>query len=106
MMKHAARMKKTFLLLALAVCVVFSVGFAENLAANSLDHDCCKKEEKGCLPCLKIETARRFLRILKFAIFAMFFAAHLLFYAQAPEKHAEYNTCFLSPITLKVRFNT
>jgi hypothetical protein len=76
------------------------------LAAQDLNHTCCTTEETGCLPCLQIETAKSFFRTLKLVIFFVLFAAHLLSRIQAPKKYAEYHSYFLSPIALKVRFNS
>jgi len=100
------RSKKTVFFLILVISVVFSVGFTEILAANNLDHDCCKKEEKGCLPCLKIEIAKRFLRIIKLAGIVLFFSGPLFFPIRIIQKDTGFNPCSLSSIEMKVRFNT
>jgi hypothetical protein len=102
----ALDLKRTILLLVLAICIVFSVFLAITLATQNLNHACCKTEESGCLPCLQIETAKNFFRVLKLAIFFMLFAAHRLLHALAPEKRAENIVYRFSPIALKVRFNS
>ena len=105
-LEYMLRSKKTVFFLVLVISVVFSVGFTEILAANNLDHDCCKKEEKGCLPCLKIEMAKRFLRVLKLAGIVLFFNWLLFFPIRIIQKDADYKLYHLSSIVMKVRFNT
>ena len=101
----ALDLKRKILLLALAICLVFSLAFTISLAAKSIDHACCKIEKNECLPCLQIETAKSFFRILKLAILFVLFAVHVAFRAQTSIKYPEYNTSLISPITLKIRFN-
>jgi len=97
---------KKVLLLALAACVVFSIFLTVIVTAQSLNHACCKTEESGCLPCLQIEAANNFFRTLKLLIFFALFAAHQMSRTQAPRKYPESNSFFLSPVALKVRFNS
>jgi hypothetical protein len=91
------------LFLALAVCIAFSVVFAENLAAADIDHDCIGE---SCPYCLHIETAKSFLKALKTAGSFTFFPGHLVFTAKTFENNAECTTYSQSPIALKVRFNS
>jgi len=99
-------LKRKFLLLVLGICIVFSVAFAISLAAQSFNHICCKTEKSGCLPCAQIETANSFFKTLKLAILFVFFAAGLVFYIRTSEKYIKNDIYHLSPVTLKVRFNT
>jgi len=102
----AVDMKRKILLLALAVCIVFSIFFTIILLTQSLNHACCVTEKSECLPCLQIEAAKNFFRTLKLVIFFALFAAHLLFRTQDPQKSTENNVYIFSPIALKVRFNS
>ena len=99
-------LKRKVLLLALAVCVLFSIFFTVILVAQSLNHACCVIEKNECLPCLQIEAAKNFFRTLKLVILFVLFTAHLLFRAQNPQKSVENNVYIFSPIALKVRFNS
>jgi hypothetical protein len=95
--------KRKMLFLALAVCIGFSVVFAESLAAGDIDHDCIGE---SCPYCLHIETAQGFLKALKTAGSCTFFTGHLVFTATIPENNTECTTYSHSPIALKVRFNS
>ena len=97
--------KRTILLPALAFCVVFSIFSAETLNAANLDHDCIG-EANDCRICLQIEAANCFLKTFGLAGIVLFFAARLMFPAQTPQKDTGFNFYPLSPIALKVRFNT
>jgi ABC-type spermidine/putrescine transport system permease subunit I len=96
------RSKSKILLFLLAVCFVFSVFFAETMIAAEYNHDCTGE---GCRVCLQIEVAQYFLKTLKFAGIGLFLAVCLAFSVQIPKKPAHF-TPFLSPVTLKVRFNS
>jgi hypothetical protein len=96
------RSKNKTLLFFLAVCIAFSVVFAETMIAAEYNHDCT---EKDCPVCLQIEAAQYFLKTLKFAGIGLFLAVFLAFSVQIRKKLA-YFTPFLSPVTLKVRFNS
>ena len=89
------------LFLALAACMAFSVVFTGNLAAGDLDHDCIGE---NCPICLAIKAGQNFLKTLKFAGFLLF-TVFLTLFAHISKKHIV-NACPLSPITLKVRFNS
>ena len=90
-------------LLALAVCIAFSVVFAGNLAAGIIYHDCIGE---NCSDCLHIETAKGFLKALKTAGSFSSLTGHLVFTAGTPENSAECYTYPHSPVALKVRFNS
>jgi len=94
-------LNKRTLLLALAVCVAFSVVFAENLAAVDIDHDCIGP---NCPVCLAVKAGQNLLKTLKFAG-SLLFAVFLTFFAQISKRHIGLNASPLSPIALKVRFN-
>jgi hypothetical protein len=98
-----SRSKKKILLLALAICIAFSVVFAGNLAATEIDHDCTGE---NCPVCLHIETAKGFLKTLKTAGSFSSITGHLTLTAKIPEDNAECNIYPHSPIALKVRFNS
>ena len=111
----AFRQKRNILLLALAACVVFPVFFTETMTVVELDHECaakegnCRKtptEEEICQPCLRIEAAMHFLKNLKPALVVVSSAMPLLVSAHTPEHYSYVHFYFLSPVELKVRFNT
>jgi len=91
--------KRKIILLALALCLVISVAFAETLIVDSHDHDCTGT---NCLICLRIELAKS----LKLAITTLFFITCLAFSALIPKIYAGLYDYSLSPVMLKVRFNT
>ena len=90
------------LFLALAMCIAFSVVFAENLAAGNSDHDC---RGVDCPVCLVIKAEQNFLKTLKFTGFLLF-AAFLTLFAPIFKRYTGLNPDPLSPVTLKVRFNS
>jgi hypothetical protein len=91
--------KRKFMLLALVLCLVISVVFAEALISDSHDHDCTGT---NCLICLRIELAKS----LKLAGIALFFIICPAFYALVSKIRTGPNDYSISPILLKVRFNT
>jgi hypothetical protein len=95
------RPKRKALFLTLAVCIVFSVVFAEVLIAGEHEHDCIGE---GCPFCLLIETANNFLKSLKLTALTVFFSFSFL-YGSLLIAHCSLFTTH-SPVTLKVRFNT
>ncbi|MDR0320670.1 MAG: hypothetical protein LBI28_04135 [Treponema sp.] len=97
------RPKRKILFLALAVCIVFSVVFAEVVIADDLDHDCAGE---GCPLCLTIETVHNFIRNLKLGGTAIFLVVCPMFLAQTPPQSAEFAFSLNSPVALKVRFNS
>jgi hypothetical protein len=94
--------KKT-LFLALAVCMVFSVFFAEVLIAKEHDHDC---NGEDCSSCLLIETVNIFLKSLKLEGLTVSLTVGSAFPALSFQKYTAITHCGFSPVTLKVRFNT
>ena len=106
--------KTKILLFALAVCIVFPVFFTETLAVAKLDHDCIEKidschvpeEEENCQPCLQIQAAEHFLKTLRLTIIFSSSPVSSLSFVQTSENLSYHIFCPLSPIELKVRFNT
>jgi cbb3-type cytochrome oxidase subunit 3 len=90
---------RKIILLALALCLVISVVFAETLITGSHDHDCTGT---NCLICLRIEMAKN----LRLASIILFFIACPVFSALVPKIRTGLNDCPISPVLLKVRFNT
>jgi hypothetical protein len=97
------RPQRKILLLALAVCIVFSFVFAEVLIAKEHDHDCIGE---GCPSCLLIEIANIFLKSLKLGGLSGFLAVCPALPVLSFQKYTEIAHCGFSPVTLKVRFNT
>jgi hypothetical protein len=95
------RLQKKVLFIALAVCIVFSVVFAEALIANDLDHVCT---EEGCPFCMAIETVHNYLKSLKLSTLAVFLVFAFLYCSLLPA-HCSLFPAY-SPITQKVRFNS
>ena len=98
-------LKRKNLLLVLAVCTVFSIVSAETLIAAEFDHD-YECTEHSCHICLRIEIAKNFLKILKPASVVLLFASFLILSLEIFKNHAGPDTCPLSPVSLKVRFNS
>jgi hypothetical protein len=99
----ALNLKKKILFLILATCIAFSVVFTVPQTAAILDHDCTNED---CHHCRQIEAAKYFIKIIKLAIIGLFFAVFLTFPAQINKKYAGSADYILSPVTLKVRFNS
>ena len=97
-----------FILLILAVCIAFPVVFAEAVISVNLEHDCCNTTaaDRECIPCLQIEASAGFLKALKMIGVYLFLAACLMFLFQVLIKYRGVVFYPLSPILLKVRFNT
>ena len=91
--------KRKFIFLALALCLVVSVVFAETLIAGSHDHDCTGT---NCPVCTQIEMAKS----LKLASITLLFISCLVFSALIPKIYARLYDYSISPVMLKVRFNT
>ena len=92
-------LKRKIILLALALCLVMSVIFAETLITGSHDHDCIGT---NCPICLRIEIAKN----IKLASLTLLFINCLLSSALIPKIYTELCDYSLSPVMLKVRFNT
>jgi hypothetical protein len=97
------RPKRTVLLLALAVCMAFSVVFAEILVAGDIDHDCIGE---GCPFCITIETVHNFIKNLKLGGLAFFLAVCPVFLIRTSQKFTDFPLSPNSPVALKVRFNS
>ena len=98
-----SRPKRKILLLVLSVCIVFSAVFAETVMAESHEHDCIGE---GCPVCLQIEAANNFLKALKLAICFIYVAVLLAGTVKIPLIYSQFIPCPLSPVSLKVRFNS
>jgi len=97
-----SNLKKTLLLI-LTACIVFTVVFAVPQTAAILDHDCTNE---NCHHCRQIEAAKYFIKIIKLTVIGLFFTAFLTFPTQINKKYARSTYDILSPVTLKVRFNS
>jgi hypothetical protein len=91
--------KRKIILLALALCLVMSVVFAETLISGSHDHDCIGT---NCPICLRIEMAKS----LKLAGITLLFITCPAFSALILKIHTGLNDYSISPVMLKIRFNT
>jgi hypothetical protein len=96
-------MKRKTLFLLLAICIAFSVVFTINQTAAILDHT---HTDHDCPQCRQIEAAKYFIKTIKLAIIGVFFTASLVFSSQTHKKYALSAAYILSPVTLKVRFNS
>jgi len=90
---------RKIILLALALCLVISVVFTETLIAGSHDHDCTGT---NCPICLRIEMAKS----LKLISLTLLFITCPAFSVLIPRISAGLYDYSLSPVMLKVRFNT
>jgi len=95
-------LKKKIPLIVLAVCIFFAVVFTETISADH-DHDCIGTD---CPVCLLIEAGNNFLKTLKITGLLLFTAFLTYFTRVFINKYVWFNTCHLSPVTLKVRFNS
>ena len=91
--------KRKIIFLTLALCLVISVIFSEALVSGSHDHDCIGT---NCPICLQIEMARG----LKLAGIVLFFISCPVFSAVIPKIYTGLYDYSISPVILKVRFNT
>jgi len=100
----------------MAACIAFSVIFTGILAASYLDHDHTEgkihpigpiaKTEPDCPICQKIERAEIFLNALKLASVILLLISCFVFIVQTSNANKTHDACLLSPVALKVRFNT
>jgi hypothetical protein len=107
---------KSFLLLAMAACIAFSIILTGTLIAGCLDHvhsegrvrliGSTAKTEPDCPICQKIERAEIFLKALKLASITLFFIGCFMFIIQTSNTHKTHDAYRFSPVALKVRFNT
>ena len=95
-------LKRKIPLFALATCIFLEVVFAGILSVDTHDHDCIGLD---CSTCLVIKAGQNFLKTLKFTGFLLF-AALLTLFAHIFKNDIGRNAHILSPVTLKVRFNS
>jgi hypothetical protein len=95
------RPQRKVLFLALAVCIAFSVVFAELVIADGFEHDCTGE---GCPFCLTIETVNNFIKSLKLSALTVFLSFTFLYCSLLPVHCSLFPAH--SPIALKVRFNS
>ena len=95
--------RKIPLLITLVVFVFFSVVLTITLSAGDIDHECT---EHNCHICLKIETAKSFIKTLKLASHILLLTGCLLFFAGIYNNHTGHKANLLSPVVLKVRYNS
>ena len=98
-------LKRKIILLTLTFCIAFPAVLTEAITSINLGHDCCPVE-KECSPCLQIEASLCFLKTLKMTGLFFLFAGCLMFLFQVLVKNKGLVCYPLSPILLKVRFNT
>jgi len=94
--------KSKILFLVLIVCIIFTVVFTETILAGHQDHDhdCMGK---GCLICLLIKTVNNFLKPIGIVLL---FTGCLVLCGRILNGDTGLNTFALSPVALKVRFNS
>ncbi|WP_461246735.1 hypothetical protein [Treponema sp. R6D11] len=104
----ASNLKRKVLFLVLAVCIAFSVVFTINQTAAIIDHEHTDPHhtKHDCPNCRQIEAAKYFIKIIRLALVGLFFTIFLVLPSQIQKKDAESDAYILSPVTLKVRFNT
>jgi len=95
--------KRKILLLILAICIAFWVLSAESLIAREHDHICTGA---GCPVCLHIEAVKCLLRTFKLAGLFALFAVCYAFFARTSLIYDEFTRFILTPIGLKVRYNS
>jgi hypothetical protein len=95
--------KRKILILVLAICIVFSVVSAETLISVGHDHECTGH---SCHVCLQIEIVKCFLRTLNLAGIIFFFTAFHSFFTGTLRIINVIYFNILTPIALKVRFNS
>jgi hypothetical protein len=95
--------KRKILLLVLAACIVFSVVSAETLIADEHDHICTGH---SCHVCLQIEIVKCFLRTLNLAGFILLFVVFFPFFSKVQYIYNKFFYYMLTPVALKVRFNS
>ena len=91
------------MLFLLLMSVVFLAIFAEPLSSDGHEHSCT---EQHCPVCLKIEIARGFLKLLILAGIVLLSSGCLTYCVGISKSRGEYKNFTLSPVALKVRFNS
>ena len=92
--------KTKILFLVLALCFIFSIVLTEVIIAGSHDHDCTGKE---CPVCLVIHKVNKFFKQVSAVLFII---GCLVFFGRIPKSDKGPNAYLLSPVALKVRFNS
>ena len=102
MVQHWKRKKLLFIM---AICIVFTVVFADTLNADNHYHVCHDNDhiELECPICLKIEISRNSIRHTNTA---SVFIGCSLFSSLLLKSNMEFYTNLQSPITQKVRLNS
>jgi len=106
--------KRQLLFLVFALSIVFTVIFTQTLIFTEVDHNCISEhescqtttEDEICQPCLQIEIAKNFLKILRQADINASHIPYSAFPSMFIENNSEFNSFLQSPVDLKVRFNT
>jgi len=97
--------ERNILLLVMTVIIAVSVILTVALTADCLDHDCQACTAPDCPICQRIEMAELFIKVLKLASITLFFTGCFVFFIQITNALTT-SICLLSPVALKVRFNT
>ena len=95
--------KWKIIFLSFAALIALSLVFTEALTAAEHDHDCIGE---GCPVCLLLEAAECFLNTFRLAAIGLFLAAYSVFPSRIRKDYVEFIPCSLSPVSLKVRFNS
>jgi hypothetical protein len=95
--------KKRYAFFVLIICIYILAIFAGLFIIPDIEHDC---KEAICLICLKIETARNILKILKIAGIGFFLAFLSIFITRNTLKFSDSFSNRFLPIELKVRINS
>jgi len=90
----------------MTVCIAVSVILAGALTADCLDHYCQTCKVPDCPICQRIEMAELFIKALKLASIALLFIGCSVFFVQITSAYKAHAAYLLSPIALKVRFNS
>jgi hypothetical protein len=98
--------ERNILLLIMTVSIAVSVILTGALTADYLDHDCQTCTAPDCPICQRIEMAEIFIKALNLTSIALFFSGCFVLFAQIVNVHKVYNVYLLSPVALKVRFNS
>jgi len=98
--------ERNVFLFAMTISIAVSVILTGAITADCLDHDCQTCAIPDCPVCQRIEMAEIFIKALKLASIALFFTGCFAFFVQIVKAHTTYNAYLLSPVALKVRFNT
>jgi hypothetical protein len=100
------KQERKILLCAMTVCIVVSVILAGALTADHFDHHCQTCKVPDCPICQRIEMAEIFIKILKLVSIVLFLTGCFVFFVQIADAHTTHASYLLSPVALKVRFNS